>query len=265
MKIVAVDDERIALNGVMNILKKLCPLDQIEGYSNGLDLFEDNVNYPCDVALLDIEMREINGIDLAKKLKLMNPKTNIIFTTGYSEYTYDAFQMHSSGYILKPITEEKVKRELDNLRYPQEGYNNEKMKIKTFGNFEIFMNGMPITFARSKTKELFAYLVDRNGALCTNGELIGILWGNSPAPISASSYLRQLFADLRSTLKLHNCEDIIVKKRNQIGIIVEKVDCDLYDWIKGKPYAINNYRGEYMMQYSWSVFSYKYFEENENV
>lgn len=63
-------------------------------------------------------MREINGIHLAKALKDIFPKTNIVFVTGYSEYMCQAFSIHASGYIMKPVTPEKIKKELNNLRYP---------------------------------------------------------------------------------------------------------------------------------------------------
>lgn len=76
---------------------------------------EENV---CDVAFLDIQMRSMTGLELAKQLKERQPNVNIIFVTGFSEYTGEAIQLHASGYIEKPVTEEKIRRELDNLRHP---------------------------------------------------------------------------------------------------------------------------------------------------
>ncbi|MGN0415574.1 MAG: LytR/AlgR family response regulator transcription factor [Agathobacter sp.] len=59
---------------------------------------------PCEVAFLDIQMRNINGVELAKEIKLLNPQINIVFTTGYTDFMKDALEMHVSGYVMKPIT-----------------------------------------------------------------------------------------------------------------------------------------------------------------
>lgn len=56
------------------------------------------------MAFLDIQMRNINGVELAKEIKLLNPQINIVFTTGYTDFMKDALEMLVSGYVMKPIT-----------------------------------------------------------------------------------------------------------------------------------------------------------------
>lgn len=80
--------------------------------------FEENAENKIDIAFLDIETPVINGIQLAKKLKKVNPLVNIIFVTAYDTYALDAYKLHASGYITKPVNESKIKEELDGLRYP---------------------------------------------------------------------------------------------------------------------------------------------------
>ena len=121
-------------------------------------------------------MKGMTGISLVKRLKFINPKMNIIFTTGYSDYAGDAFGIRASGYVLKPATAEKIREEIENLRYPVECPTAQGLRIQTFGNFEVFADGRPPQFKYAKAKELLAYLVDRRGALCSNKEIIGILW-----------------------------------------------------------------------------------------
>lgn len=75
------------------------------------------------------------------------------------------------------------------------------IKIQCFGNFEIFVGGRPLSFKRSKSKELLAYLVDRNGATCTNGEMLAVLWEDKPDTASLHSHLRNLIFDLSHTLE----------------------------------------------------------------
>lgn len=72
--------------------------------SEALTCMQEN---PCDIAFLDIRMRSMTGLELARKLKDIHPKINIIFVTGYDEYAGEAMRLHASGYIEKPVTEEK--------------------------------------------------------------------------------------------------------------------------------------------------------------
>ena len=84
--------------------------------------------------------------------------------------------MHASGYVTKPVSEKKIREEIDNLRYEFELKPTKKLQIKCFGNFEIFHDGTPIKFARSKSKELFAYLIYKEGAAININELNAFLW-----------------------------------------------------------------------------------------
>lgn len=248
MNILALDDEEIALEGLVSAARKAEPTAQIYSFKKPKEALEFCRTTPCDVALLDIQMRNMNGVELAKEVKGVNPKTNIIFTTGYSDYMKDAFDLHVSGYILKPVTPAKIKKELDNLRHPVRQASASKVRIQAFGNFEIFIDETPVRFKYDLTKEMLAYLVDRNGVLCTNGEIMAVLWGDK----NSSSYFRSLIKDMKDVLGKVGCEDIIMQQRGKTGIVRQNVECDYFDWLDGKAYAINLYHGEYMSQYSWS-------------
>ena len=89
------------------------------------------------MAFLDIHMRGMNGVELAKKLKETNPKMNIILVTGFSEYAGDAMKLHASGYIMNPVTVEEVKAELSELRYPMEPKSNVLLRVQCFSNFDV--------------------------------------------------------------------------------------------------------------------------------
>ncbi len=251
MKVLAVDDERIALDGLVAAIKKAEPEAEVYAFRKPLEALAFVKEHPVEVAFLDIQMRGMLGVDVAKQLKLLMPKVNIIFSTGYGEFRDVAFDIHASGYLTKPITPEKVRRELDELRYPVSVKQKHRIRFQTFGNFEAYADGKVFNFRYERTKEMLAYLVDRRGALCSNGELIAALWEDD----AHESYLRSLKKDLLDALKEVKCADIINSQRGKIGINVEKVDCDLYDWEKGDLSAINSYRGEYMMQYSWGEFT----------
>ena len=230
MKILAVDDEKIALEGLISAIREAEPSAEIWGFRKVSQVLEFYSKQACDVAFLDIQMRTMSGIELAKRLKLITPQVNIIFATGYGDYREDAFEMHVSGYLTKPITPDKIRTELDNLRYPPAIRQTKRVEIVTFGNFEIYVDRKPLRFKYDKTKELLAYLVDRKGAYCGNAEIMSILWEDE----CRASYLGNLKKDLADVLKERGCQNVINT---------------------GKAAALNRYHGEYMAQYSWAEFT----------
>lgn len=248
MIILAVDDEKIALEGLVKSIREAEPEAEVVGFrkpSEAMAYFQEHV---CDVVFLDIQMRGVNGVNLAKEMKLLRPTVNVIFATGYLDYMGDAFSLHASGYLGKPITTKKVRAELDDLRHPVQATPKARVTVYTFGNFEIIVDGKPLVFKYEKTKEMLAYLVDRHGAFCSNGEIMTALWED----LRRTSYLGNLKKDLLDTLREHACVDIVEAGWNKLRVVPEKLECDYYDWYEGKPKAINRYMGEYMAQYSWA-------------
>jgi len=175
MNILAIDDNVVALRELVSTVKEACPQDDVHGFSKPSELLEFAKENACDIAFLDIEIRGgMNGIELAQKLKEIHGKINIVFVTGYSEYAVDSYTVKASDYLMKPITKEAVYRALENLRNPIQVKSDKRVRVQTFGNFEVFVDGNPVLFTRSKTKELFAYLISRKGALCTHKEIIAL-------------------------------------------------------------------------------------------
>ncbi len=250
MKALLVDDEELQLLRLENAVKKVLPEgSEILRYTNPVEAFKENTDNKIDVAFLDIEMPQLNGVQLAKKLKTVNPQVNIIFVTAYDHYALDAYKMHASGYLTKPVSESKIREEIDTLRYPVEIRPTKTLQVKCFGNFEVLASGVPLKFQRSKSKELFAYLVDREGAAININELNAVLWEEDH-----KSYCRNLIADIQATLRNVNADDVFIKRRNECFIDPEKIDCDAYAYKKNDPDAVRAYRGEYMIQYPWAVF-----------
>ena len=254
MHILLVDDERLQLTRLENEARKALSSDHVFlAFLNPLEALKECKDQNIDIAFLDIEMPGINGIELAKQLKKINPLINIIFVTAYNEYALDAYKLHASGYLSKPVKAEKIKEEIEALRYPVALKSEKKIQVKCFGNFEVFYNGEPLRFSYKKSKEVFAYLVDREGSAININELNAVLWEEDHP-----SYLRNLIADIQSTLKSVDASDVFIKRHNECFIDPSKIDCDAYEYKKGNPDAIRMYRGEYMIQYSWAFFE----EEN---
>ena len=249
MKIIAVDDERIALEGLLDVIREAAPAAELVGFEYPEDALAFVNENNCNIAFLDVEMSGMSGVELAEQLKKLNPDINIIFATGFEEYRKEAYDLHASGYLTKPITADKVKRELSDLRRPVS--QDVRLRIQAFGNFEVFVEETPIAFKYSKTKEMLAYLVDRKGALCTLGELQAVLFEDEGGH---EAYMKSLRRDLLGILTLLGCENAIAQQRGKLGVIPDRVECDYYDWCNGKRKNIV-WQGEYMAQYSWSEYT----------
>ena len=167
-----------------------------------------------DIAFLDIEMPRISGIELAKKIKEKNPFVNIVFITAHKEYALDAFRVYATAYLLKPITEDAVRDAISNLRYQLPKENEDKLQVQCFGVFDVKYHGVPVSFERRKTKELFAILVDRKGAMCSSDTLIAYLWPDKEENDSIKSQLRILIADLIHSLEAIGLKDIVFRERD---------------------------------------------------
>ena len=255
MLIIAVDDEKLLLDTLQRKIQEAAPEARVKAYSRASDVLREvqEEGMRPDAAFLDIEMPGIRGLELAKRIRESSPDTQIIFVTGYSEYAVEAFRLHARGYVLKPVTTERIREELDQLGRPS-GHPEDptRLKVRCFGYFEVFWKGEPLRFARRHTRELLAFLVDRKGAVCTAGDIIAALWEGEGDPRRRGSYLRSLTLDLKQTLKEAGMEKVLIRQYNQWAIRPELLDCDYYRFLEGDIDAVNAYRGEYMLQYSWA-------------
>ena len=240
MKALAVDDEIYMLETLQEAISASSDIEHVAALAYATE-------NPVDIAFLDINMRGIGGLGLAEKLTELHPRCKIIFCTGYEEYAVSAFQLHASGYLMKPITAEAVQKEIDHIKGIKA--TEKLLTIKCFGNFEVFYNGKSLPFKRKKTKELLAVLVDRSGAGVTAKQICAILFPDDTDDSKNSAYLRQLILDLKTTLKTVGAENVLRHDTPYYRIDINLLRCDYLSFLEtGKP----NFHGEYMTQYSWA-------------
>lgn len=262
MRVLVVDDENSILEEAREMLHSIDPSMEIVRQNNSRKAFELFRQESFDLAILDIEMPGMNGLMLAKEMKLYNPRINLIFVTAYSRYAVDAFSLYASGYLLKPLKQDKLKEALENLRFSPDqmetaikSHTNEKKQgfyVRCFGTFEVYYNGMRVEFERNRAKEILAYLIDKKGEAADTEEICLVLWEDSQKAFDNHHYFRNLMSQLKKTLKDYHVQDILVISRNQFAVDPDKINCDYYSFLKGEAPGIQAYHGEYMMQYSWA-------------
>ena len=116
--VILVDDRKLILNGGLPILEKVMPNATVMGFTDVAEAVQYAKENRVALAFLDIELRNTSGLDLCRTLLEINPRTNIVYLTAYSEYALDAWSTGASGFMLKPITAEGVREQLRKLRYP---------------------------------------------------------------------------------------------------------------------------------------------------
>ena len=243
---IAVDDEPLMLGALTKAIKASEDITAVADFTSCEDALDYIKSNPADIAFLDINMRGMGGLSLAEKIIGVCPDCKIVFCTGYEEYAIPAFKLHAAGYLLKPVSAGDVQIEIDNIKGIRQ--KEKPLTVKCFGNFEVYAKGEKLTFKRSKTKELFAFLIDRNGAGVTVAEIGVALWENDEDQKN-HNYIHQLLRDLRQSLEAVGVEDIFERNNYLYSVNPEKIDCDYYSYLKtGKPEFI----GEYMFQYSWA-------------
>ena len=244
---IAVDDEALMLRALVRAISVSPDITGVFKFSDpekALDFVQGN---PVNGAFLDINMRGMGGLALAEKIISFRPDCKIVFCTGYEEYAIPAFKLHVSGYLMKPISAGDVQGEIDNIKGVRQ--KEKLLKVKCFGNFEVFAKDEPLQFKRSKTKELFAFLVDRNGAGMTAKQICAVLFPDDTDDSKNVAYLRQLVLDLKNTLKMVGAESVLCHDTPCYRVDTNLLKCDYFNHIEtGKP----EFYGEYMTQYSWA-------------
>lgn len=183
MKAIAVDDEIYMLETLLEAVSASSDIEMVEAFSSCSAALAYATENPVDIAFLDINMRGIGGLGLAEKLTELHPRCKIVFCTGYEEYAVSAFQLHVSGYLMKPITPEAVQREIDHIKGVKAV--EKLLTIKCFGNFEVLHNGKSLPFKRKKRKSFWLF------------------WWTAPAQaLQQSRSVRCCFPIIRMTAKI---------------------------------------------------------------
>ena len=244
---IAVDDEALMLGALVAAIEASPDITRVIKFSDCEEALEFSKNNSLDVAFLDINMRGMGGLALAERIIAARPNCKIVFCTGYEEYAIPAFKLHASGYLMKPISAEDVQVEIDNIKGVRQ--KEKPITVKCFGNFEVYAKNEKLVFKRLKSKELFAFLVDRNGAGMTAKQICAALFPDDTDDVKNAAYLRQLVMDLKNTLKTVGAEGVLCHETPCYRIDTSLIKCDYISYLEtGKP----EFHGEYMTQYSWA-------------
>ena len=254
LRIICIDDEELVLNLTVSLCRELPMKPEALGFEHPVEALLWLKDHTADIAIMDINMPEMNGLTLAERVKKLRPEISIIFLTGYPEYALKAFELHASGYIIKPVGRERLLSEIQYvISHNRKSEPHAHIEAHTFGEFDLMVDGVSVHFSRARAKELLAYLIDRNGKSVSRAKVFAVLYED-----------RQYDHSMQKQL------DVIIRSlRDYLRICPEKISCDMYRFMSGDIDAINSYRGEYMSAYSWATLTEAFmgqsvYEQNES-
>ena len=251
LKTILVDDELWS----MKQFELECKNKNIEikgEFDNALDALSFVENNRIDLALLDVKMPDMDGINLGRRLKEINPDMIVIFISGYEEYLKEAMlDLKADYYLLKPYNGADVEDVLERAEYLSARLR-KRVMVKTFGDFDIFVDGMLIEFKNQKAKELFAICIDNGGGEVTMKKVIEKLWEGRNYDDKVKRLYRKAIIYLNSIFKRYGVEYIFTSNRGNCHVNRKELICDYYDVLDGKNINETLFDGRYMTNYSWS-------------
>lgn len=253
IRILALDDARQSKQSLLEAVRLGSPDAAVYDFSEPEPMLEFARVNPCEAVFVRLPMRQGDGMAIARRLKRLQPRINLIFVADSGTYAAEALELHASGYLLTPLTPEKIAAELADLRYCGAPEKDVRLRIRCLGNFDVCLaDGTPLYFSRSKSKEAFAYLVHRRGSACTIREIAAILFEDKPHDLRQQRYIQKIISCMMQTLRAAGAESVIQKRYNSIALDVSRVDCDSYNFSRLDHETASAYHSEYMLPYSWA-------------
>ncbi len=271
MRVLVVEDEPDTLYEIEDYLRSYDETMEIEACSNPLLAIRACRSLPFDAALLDIQMPEMTGLELADCLSALSPEISFIFITAYNNYATEAFELNAVDYILKPIRQERFNKALDKIRKdmkdkerPAEDPTDE-VAIQAFGKMMVSSGAGILKWKRHKSSEIFAYLLHQQGVPVHKEKLCEMMWPEYD-PQKALTYLQTIMYQLRKNISEIGGSSIVIEYADhcyRLSLSNVKYDVDLFTEAYDKAFRDNPpsldvliraeqcYTGQYFEEEGW--------------
>lgn len=252
MRAIIVDDEPLMLKRFARLSENLPDLHLVGRFETAREALAYAQKNPVELAFLDVAMPEMNGIELAKRLREIRKDILIVFVSAYEEYVWDFNQIGGDYYILKPYNRETLEMVLDRLRLLSHRQRKE-LYIQTFGRFVVLRNGevVPLT---GKAKEILALVVTKRGREISNEEIYSVIWeGRTYNNVNMGVFYNAL-ARLKASLKKASLEKLLISTSRGQMVDTSLFDCDYYAWKDKNMEQRDRFEGEFLSEYSWGEY-----------
>jgi len=262
LRVAVLDDENHALERFERVANGFKEITLCKLFGDADDLLAYLEDNSVDAVFLDIEMPGKSGIQLAEELSMILPDVTVIFVTAFGQYAVEAFELSVFDYIVKPISEERLKKTLDRILRSRNSMNSGKEKriyIQCFQRFECKVDGKVLQLNHlMKAKELLAFLVSRKGAPASWQQITEALWPKADYEKAHNNFYITTYR-LRKWLAENGLTHLFECKRNGYRILPAEFSCDFYEleeaWKSANTVMIKQlYQGDFLEEdgYEWA-------------
>lgn len=252
MKIILVDDEPLILEELEYLCGDVPGVEIVGSFTDPAAALECVKHKAVDFAFLDISMHGMSGLELLHALHGVQQNLQAAFVTAYDQYALEAYREDACDYLLKPFGLEEVRHALEKARRLLGEDRLERVEFRTFGRFDLFLNGHAVDFKSRKAKELLALLVLHKGGTVEMELAIETLWENEPFEEKVKVKFRKTCMTLRESLKARGLLWLLHSQRGRLNLECTGVSCDYFRLLEGDVEAARQFHGELMSEYSWT-------------
>jgi two-component SAPR family response regulator len=273
MKVLIVDDEPAMLLAMKRLLSNMEGVELVGSFQNATEVLDFVLGHDVDLAFLDIQIGADDGLELARSLRSLNTKLDIVFTTSHSEFAIEAYDVYPLDYMVKPISRmrlaQTVTRATSRLNASSDEIGDRtpnRLTVRGLGGFEVnSKQAGAVKWISKKSMELFAYLLVNRGRSATKIRILEDIFPGMP-PKNAETYLNTAVYQLRKVLSLHGFKDMVISGQEQYSLDLDRVDVDFIQFEQGvEEYPDNNAINEAAViqlekQFAGELFGDKSFE-----
>ncbi len=228
MRAILVDDEPIMLRSFMRNSEGIPDLNVIGQFQSSEEALFYAKENPFELALLDICLPGMSGIELAGELRKLYPEVLIVFISAYDDYIRDFNDVGGDYYILKPYKKSTIENMMEKMKLLQNRQKKE-IYIQMFGRFNVLKNGIPVKLS-GKTKEILALIASRCGREVSNEEIYSTVWENREYSNDNMKVYYNALSRLRRTLADVGASELLLSTTHGQMINTAICDCDYYEW-----------------------------------
>ncbi|MGB8451819.1 MAG: response regulator [Anaerocolumna sp.] len=237
MKVILLDDEKSMLMIMGKMLSKIPDIELVGSFQSPGAAYKYIKENKVDMAFVDINMPEENGLDFVRRVTSEVNDIAIFFLTAYKEYALEAYGMYAFDYLVKPITQEKLEKSIQKAKEKLiflQPYKSTvtlyKMHFYCLGSLDVkSIEGKSVQFTSSKSSELMAYLIMHRGRLVSKWRIMEDVFAGM-APQNAETYLNTTVYKLRKALEPHGMKAIIISADESYKIDLKDIYVDMIDF-----------------------------------
>lgn len=225
IRAMVVDDERPSLDKMAKLLQDSGSVEIVGRFTDPAAALEFLRRARVDVAFLDIEMPDMDGIELSNRVIDLQRQTAIIFVTAYNQYAVEAFRLNALDYLMKPVTAERLRATLERIKARVVTVTPNGARVRCFGKLVVGTEANEVRFRTRKAEELFALLIDQRGGFISRNRIIDCLWDDYDGD-RALVHFNTTLHYVKRALAQQGVELPIVHDRGSYRIETSALDCD---------------------------------------